>query len=165
MTDHNNPLHVELAEPLATKALGAALSRDLSPGLRIYLHGDLGAGKTTLVQGLLAALGHRGRVKSPTYTLVEVYELSRLNLYHFDFYRFRDGNEWRDAGFSEVFDSDAICIVEWPEKAGEDLPQADVDVVLEVQARGRRAVVRTNSAAGAQCYASLASFISPGNSS
>ena len=109
MSDHNRPpLLLELPDEAATRALGARLAEALTerattkpptrPGLRIYLHGELGAGKTTLVQGLIAALGHTGRVKSPTYTLVELYALSRLNLYHFDFYRFRGESEWREAG-------------------------------------------------------------------
>ena len=114
MSDHNNACLINLPDAAATRALGAELARGLAPGLQLHLHGELGAGKTTLVQGLLAALGHSGRVKSPTYTLVEVYELSRLNLYHFDFYRFRDSNEWREAGFSDYFDHDNVCILEWP---------------------------------------------------
>ena len=165
MPDHNRaPLRLEtldLPDEGTTRALGAGLAGMLtalpatSLGLRIYLHGELGAGKTTLVQGLIAALGYTGRVKSPTYTLVELYTLSRLNLYHFDFYRFRDSNEWRDAGFSEYFDSDGICLVEWPEKAGNTLPQADLDVTLEIDGDGRRATIAAHTLAGAQCFDSL----------
>ena len=132
MSDHNNACLINLPDAAATRALGAELARGLAPGLQLHLHGELGAGKTTLVQGLLAALGHSGRVKSPTYTLVEVYELSRLNLYHFDFYRFRDAQEWREAGFSDYFGGDAVCLVEWPEKAGDDLPPPDIDIFIEM---------------------------------
>jgi tRNA threonylcarbamoyladenosine biosynthesis protein TsaE len=167
VSDHNNACLINLPDAAATRALGAELARGLAPGLQLHLHGELGAGKTTLVQGLLAALGHSGRVKSPTYTLVEVYELSRLNLYHFDFYRFRDGDEWRDAGFSEVFGGDAICMVEWPEKAGDGLPHPDIDITLHVNAEPdtRRALIVAHTTAGAQCCASLAASFSPGKSS
>lgn len=165
MPDHNRaPLVLELPDEAATRALGARLARSLSarasarPALRIYLHGELGTGKTTLAQGLIAALGYAGRVKSPTYTLVELYALSRLNLYHFDFYRFRGESEWREAGFSEYFDSDGICLVEWPERAGNTLPQADLDITLEVDGVDggyRRATIAVHTLSGAQCFDSL----------
>jgi tRNA threonylcarbamoyladenosine biosynthesis protein TsaE len=166
MADHNNPiLAFELPDEAATRALGAAIARALAPGLRIYLHGDLGAGKTTLVQGLLAGLGYAGRVKSPTYTLLELYSVSRLNLYHFDFYRFREGNEWREAGFSDYFGGDGVCLVEWPEKAGADLPAADLDVSLEISGSGRRASLIARSVAGVRCCAYLTHYNSQEKSS
>ena len=92
--------------------------------MSVHLRGDLGSGKTTLARGLLRGLGYAGRVKSPTYTLVELYIDSRLNLYHFDFYRFHDPSEWHDAGFREYFNERSICLVEWPEKAAGLLPRA-----------------------------------------
>ncbi len=111
----------------ATLELGARLaSVAAQPGLMIYLSGELGAGKTTLVRGCLRALGYRGRVKSPTFTLVELYRLSRLDLHHFDFYRFNDPREWMDAGFRDVFGGANVCLVEWPEKAGSQLPRPDL---------------------------------------
>ena len=134
MTDHSAlpDLELELADEAATCALGAHLASTLTPGLKLYLHGDLGAGKTTLVRALLGALGHSGRVKSPTYTLVELYTVSRLHVYHLDLYRFRDAHEWREAGFSDYFGGDGICLVEWPEKAGNDLPQPDLEISIAI---------------------------------
>ena len=123
-----NPQTLYLPDESATLAFGAALARALAPGLWIALRGDLGAGKTTLVRGLLTALGHCGPVKSPSYTLVEPYLLSSLNFYHFDLYRFRDESEWHDNGFSEYFGLDSVCAIEWPEKAAGLLPIADLDI-------------------------------------
>ena len=120
------------AAKLAT-ALAAAADRGSLP-INIFLRGDLGAGKTTFVRGVLRALGFAGRVKSPTYTLVEVYAISRLNLYHFDFYRLRDPNEWHEAGFRDSVTAQAICLIEWPEKAlgaQVPLPPADLDIQLQ----------------------------------
>src|SRR2546421_1222086 len=107
---------INLPDAAATAALGEALAAGAAPGLVLHLRGDLGAGKTTVVRGLLRALGHTGRVKSPTYTLVEPYELSSLHFYHFDFYRLKDRSEWSQAGFREYFNAHAMCVVEWPER-------------------------------------------------
>ena len=121
----------ELADEAATLALGGEIARILAAGVGIHLSGDLGAGKTTLSRGILRGLGFEGRVKSPTYTLVELYVISTLNLYHFDFYRFNEPEEWNDAGFRDLFNGTNICLVEWPEKAGELLPPPDLMIRLE----------------------------------
>ena len=97
--------------------MGAALAAGLEPGLTIYMSGELGAGKTTLARGILRGLGHAGRVKSPSFALVEPYTFSKLYLYHFDFYRFTDPRELGDAGFRDYFNPDSVCLVEWPENA------------------------------------------------
>lgn len=144
-----------LPDERATLALGAALASALEPGLTIYLRGELGAGKTTLARGVLRALGHQGPVKSPTYTLVEVYEVSRLHLHHFDFYRFQDPKEWIDAGFRESFNGRTVSLIEWPERAGGMLPPADLDIALESHATGRNAALTSNSLAGQKCLALL----------
>ena len=144
-------LKMHLPDEAATRALGARLARVLEPGLSVYLRGDLGSGKTTLVRGLLRGLGYAGRVKSPTYTLVELYTVSRLNLYHFDFYRFRDPKEWRDAGFNEYFNDASICLVEWPEKAAGLLPVADLEIALEFAGDGRDLSVRAGTESGNAC--------------
>lgn len=105
------------------------------PALRhafIELRGDLGAGKTTLVRHLLRALGVSGRIKSPTYAVVETYELADLTVWHFDFYRFSDPQEWEDAGFRDIFASQGLKLVEWPDKAAGHLPLADLVLQLTV---------------------------------
>lgn len=144
-----------LPDDAATQALGARLARVLGPGLSVWLIGDLGAGKTTLTRGLLRELGFAGRVKSPTYTLVELYPFSRFNLYHFDLYRFADPDEWEDAGFREYFNDTSLCLVEWPEKGGDLLPAPDVQVRLEILDAGRLARVRGLTEAGRRCVAPL----------
>jgi tRNA threonylcarbamoyladenosine biosynthesis protein TsaE len=109
----------------------------------IELRGDLGAGKTTLVRHLLRALGVQGRIKSPTYAVVEPYELPDLSVWHFDFYRFSDPREWIDAGFRDIFASPGLKLAEWPEKAVGCVPLADLVVQLEVQDDASRRVSLT----------------------
>lgn len=119
------------ADEAATEVLAGWLAQALVPGLRLYLSGDLGSGKTRFTRALLRGLEHTGRVRSPTFTLLEPYKLSKFTLYHFDFYRFSDKNEWRDAGFEELLsDPTAVCVVEWPEMAGGQLPEPDLLVRL-----------------------------------
>ena len=134
----------------ATQRLAADLAA--SPALRqafIELHGDLGAGKTTLVRHLLRALGVQGRIKSPTYAVVEPYELPNFNIWHFDFYRFSDPREWEDAGFRDIFASPGLKLAEWPEKAGALLPRADLAIHLEVQSdESRRVTLTAQTATG-----------------
>lgn len=138
-----------------TLALGAKLASGLAPGMVVYLTGDLGAGKTTLARGVLRGLGYTGKVRSPTFTLVEVYKFSRLYLYHFDFYRFGDPQEWADAGFREYFTPESVCLVEWPEKAAAGLPAADVTIALTLEGSGRRIRVCGETEAGRRCIERL----------
>ncbi len=155
------PTRLPLASEDATLALGAALAKSALPGRVLYLSGDLGSGKTTLVRGLLRALGWAGRVKSPTYALVELYSLSRLNLYHFDLYRFKDREEWVSSGFREHFNPESLCIVEWPEMAEGLLPPPDLHIALEIAEPGRRAGFLPHSPAGREWRQSaLASLLS-----
>ena len=128
-----------------------ALAPVLATGMVVYLAGDLGAGKTTLARGILRGLGHSGRVKSPTFTLVEAYKLSRLYLYHFDLYRFESPRELDDAGLRECFGAHALCLVEWPEKAGAKLPAADLTLAMYVAGSGRRVEVFAATEAGKAC--------------
>lgn len=126
-----------LKDEAATVHAASILARQMRPGQVIYLHGDLGAGKTTLVRGILHALGHVGKVKSPTYTIVEPYSLAVGSCYHFDLYRFQDPEEWEAAGFRDYFNPASICLIEWPEKAGNILPDADVEIRFEILPHGR----------------------------
>lgn len=124
-----------------TQAFARALAA--RPALRnafIALHGDLGAGKTTLVRHLLQALGVPGRIKSPTYAVVEPHEAPGLAIWHFDFYRFNDPREWEDAGFRDLFANPGLKLAEWPEKAAAMLPLADLSIALDPQADESRTV-------------------------
>ncbi len=141
-----------------TDAFGARMAAALEPGLVVYLSGDLGAGKTALARAVLRGLGYGGKVKSPTYTLVEHYTVSKLNLYHFDLYRFGDPREWMDAGFHEYFNTDSVCFVEWPEKALGQLPSPDLRISLAIQGPGRRADIRAETEKGEQCLERLRSM-------
>ncbi|MCK6406461.1 MAG: tRNA (adenosine(37)-N6)-threonylcarbamoyltransferase complex ATPase subunit type 1 TsaE [Rhodocyclaceae bacterium] len=140
-----------LPDEAASAALAGSLAPCLRPGIVIYLEGDLGAGKTTLVRAMLRALGHAGPVKSPTYALVEVYVVSSLYWYHFDFYRFNHPEEFVDAGLDEYFRCDAVCLVEWPDKAAGFVPAADLVIALGIAGEGRNIEVSAHSAEGESC--------------
>lgn len=148
-------LDLNLPDAAATGRLGEVLAAGVRPGLVLHLRGELGSGKTTLVRGLLRGLGYAGRVKSPTYTLVEPYSLSKLHLYHFDFYRFKDRSEWLSSGFREYFSGDALCVVEWPERAGGLLPLPDLDLHLQFAGEARRATLEGRTPAGASWLSAL----------
>lgn len=157
-----------MANETATLSCGAHFSKSLEQGLTIYLRGDLGAGKTTFVRGVLQGLGHAGKVKSPTYNLVEIYHVEAqdklklkqpYSLYHFDLYRFNSEEEWDAAGFREYFNAQTICMIEWPEKAQNILPKADIDVQLSMvkddivmnQINMRQIEFNSNSVLGRKC--------------
>ena len=146
---------LNLPDAAATEALGAALAAGVAPGRVLHLRGDLGAGKTTVVRGVLRALGHEGTVKSPTYTLVEPYALSRLHLYHFDFFRLKDAAEWENSGFREYFGPHAACLVEWPERVGAALGTPDVELQLDFAPVGRRARLSSRTPSGEAWLSSL----------
>ena len=157
MTTHHKPRTTRfLAAESDTLALGAALARGVRPGMVIYLCGDLGAGKTTLARGLLRGLGVTERVKSPTFPLVEPYTVSSLYCYHFDFYRFKHANEWTDSGFRDYFNAESVCLVEWPEKAGDQLPAPDLRIEMSVDGSGRSVTLSADSEKGTHCLERLA---------
>lgn len=154
-----------LHDEAGTSALGAALARVLTPGLRIYLHGELGAGKTALTRALLHAAGYAGHVKSPTYTLAEPYHFTAsegcsepgasLHVIHFDLYRMAGPEEFLEAGFREDFNQQTICIVEWPENAAAVLPLPDIALFLSVAGQGRKVELKALSDKGTQCLQHL----------
>jgi tRNA threonylcarbamoyladenosine biosynthesis protein TsaE len=153
----------QLPDEAATQRLGACLAPQLSGGLVVFLEGDLGAGKTTLVRALLRTLGHLGPVKSPTYSLVEVYVISSLYLYHFDFYRFESPEEFLDAGFGEYFNDTAVCLVEWPERAQGCVPSPDLRLRIHHAGLGRVVEAMADTPEGTQCIKALASAWGDGN--
>ena len=155
-------LTLTIPDENATIALGRELAPLLVPGMVVWLDGDLGAGKTTLVRAVLRAFGHAGPVKSPTYALVEVYVVSSIYLYHFDFYRFNEPEEFADAGLGEYFRENAVCLVEWPEKAAGYVPPADLALVFsfpdEAVDSGRRLELFARSEVGQKCLNELSKF-------
>ena len=153
-----------IPDEAATIALGRELAPLLASGMVVWLDGDLGAGKTTLVRALLRAFGHVGPVKSPTYTLVEVYVISSIYLYHFDFYRFNEAEEFEDAGLGEYFRDDSMCLVEWPEKAAGYVPEPDLELVFrfatdaqEGADTGRILELHARTEAGLRCLDAIKS--------
>ncbi len=164
-------LSLTCPDEAATVSLGAALARALLqhslPGALFTLRGDLGAGKTTLVRAVLRGLKVTGRIKSPSYALVEPYAIDRKSLklkgtlqtsaYHIDLYRFSSPDEWDDAGLREILDGQSLCLVEWPEHAPALLPRADVELAFQPAAEGRTIVLQSGSALGAALLQHLAS--------
>ncbi len=133
MQDNNyGMLTFQLADEEATVAAASRFAECLQPGLTVYLIGDLGAGKTSFVRGALRALGHSGAVKSPTYTIVEPYEIAEFSIYHFDLYRLADVEELELMGVRDYFGPEAICFIEWPERGAGFLPSADLLIKLSV---------------------------------
>jgi tRNA threonylcarbamoyladenosine biosynthesis protein TsaE len=137
------------------EALGLQWSKHLSGINRVYLEGPLGAGKTTFVRGLLRGLGYAGAVKSPTFTLVEPYELNGRALYHFDLYRMQNTQELEDIGIRDYFDGQGLCVVEWADKAQNLLPRADLTVMMAPHGNGRRLRLIAHHHTAALCLKAL----------
>ena len=145
-----------LAQEEDTLLLGRKLAKNLPQGLLIFLRGDLGAGKTTLVRGLLATLGHIGSVKSPSYNLIEQYQINNVNLNHIDLYRFNSPEEWVSAGFNEFINDLDVTMIEWAEKAKGVLCEPDVMVeILYEKSGGREASIYSFSKKGIKYCSSL----------
>ena len=140
-----------LPDAAATVVAGERLAPGLVGDMVVTLSGELGAGKTTLVRGMLRGLGWTGPVKSPTYALVEHYSFSSLYFYHFDFYRLGDPNEWDTSGFSEYFHPGAICVIEWPERVAAWLPWIDLALSLQPSGAGRALRLLARTPAGSAC--------------
>lgn len=139
---------IKLANEAETERFGALLARLLPRGALLYLHGDLGAGKTTLARGLLHALGYPGAVKSPTYALIEPYEINGRKVFHLDLYRLADPEELEAIGFRDCLGGDALCLIEWPERGSKILPPADLSLYLEPAGSGRRLRLSSGTTSG-----------------
>lgn len=144
-----------LANEVATLQMGMRLSQSLTAGMVVYLYGDLGAGKTTLVRGILRGLNYMSTVKSPSYSMVEAYFLAHLDLYHFDLYRFKSALEWEDSGFDEYCGANSLCLIEWPDKGLPLLPKADIHFILNQQHDGRTLRAIAFTPLGTQSIAEL----------
>ena len=138
-------LSAHLADEAATLAFADALLPYLEGAPLVFLEGQLGAGKTTLVRGILRSLGHMGSVKSPTYTLLEPYEVAGRTIYHFDLYRIGDSDELDFIGIDELLDADALKLIEWAERGATRLPPPDVTIRLSLEGEGRHIEVSVNS--------------------
>lgn len=149
-------MRIRLDDEERQVVFGQRLGMALKGRGRIYLEGELGAGKTTLSRGILRALGHAGAVKSPTYTLVEPYELKNGRVYHFDLYRLGDPEELEFIGGRDLFADDALCIVEWPNRGEGWLPTPDLTITLSLCESGRTARLEASSEHGRSVLAALA---------
>lgn len=144
----NEGLRLNLPDITATQELASSLAKKLAPGLCIYLHGDLGAGKTTFVRALLTSLGVTGAIKSPTYTLVESYDLNDTQIYHFDLYRIADPSELEYIGIRDYALANAVCIFEWADKGLGMIPAADIEITLQFTEPGRNVVLLADTTLG-----------------
>lgn len=158
-----NPMQLDLADEQATLLLGRHLASCCPhDGFTLHLEGQLGAGKTTLTRGLLHALGHTGHVKSPTYTLVEPYDLASGPVFHFDLYRLADPEELDYLGIDDYFNQSALCLIEWPSQAGHFLPPPDLHIDLQYRHKARQVTIQAMTNKGQYAYQQLQShYTSP----
>lgn len=134
----NDKIEVFLTSDTDTVHWGEKVGRVLAGRGIVYLYGELGAGKTTFSRGILRSYGYSGSVKSPTYTIIEPYELASACIFHFDLYRLTHADEWHNLGVEAYFSGQAICLVEWPQRAAEYLPPGDLAITLVYAQEGRK---------------------------
>jgi len=151
-------MHLLIETDEQMQALGKRLASVCQGGGVIYLEGDLGTGKTTLVRGLLRALGHEGAVKSPTFTIVEPYTIQGKNIYHFDLYRLSDPEELEYMGGRDYFARENLCLVEWPDKGGEMLPPVDLLLRLSHAGTAREVDISAATENGRKWLMTLENF-------
>lgn len=165
MQTPSDEIVLRLRDEEATAGLARLAAMQLAPGFILFLSGDLGAGKTTFTRALLRALGYEGRVRSPTFTLAESYNLSKFDLYHFDFYRFSSEEEWREAGFEAHVGGEDVAVIEWPELGGAGLPPPDLWVRLapsEDDDGARIARLAAHTGRGRRCLSAIAQAVRSG---
>jgi tRNA threonylcarbamoyladenosine biosynthesis protein TsaE len=157
-TEPINQMQVLLEDEQKMQVFGEKIAQvigQINAPLLILLNGDLGAGKTTLSRGILKGLGHRGAVKSPTYTLVEPYDLEVGKVFHFDLYRLVDPEELYDIGFNDYLSESQLCMIEWPDKGGSLLPKADISMQINSNGTGRQVILTAQTSLGSQCVNEL----------
>jgi tRNA threonylcarbamoyladenosine biosynthesis protein TsaE len=157
-TEPINQMQILLEDEQKMQVFGEKIAQvigQINAPLLILLNGDLGAGKTTLSRGILNGLGHRGSVKSPTYTLVEPYDLEVGKVFHFDLYRLVDPEELYDIGFNDYLSESQLCMIEWPDKGGSLLPKADISLQINSNGSGRQVILTAQTSLGSQCVNEL----------
>jgi tRNA threonylcarbamoyladenosine biosynthesis protein TsaE len=157
-TEPINQMQILLEDEQKMQVFGEKIAQvigQINAPLLILLNGDLGAGKTTLSRGILNGLGHRGSVKSPTYTLVEPYDLEIGKVFHFDLYRLVDPEELYDIGFNDYLTESQLCMIEWPDKGGSLLPKADISLQINSNGSGRQVILTAQTSLGSQCVNEL----------
>ena len=157
-TEPINQMQILLEDEQKMQVFGKKIAQvigQINAPLLILLNGDLGAGKTTLSRGILNGLGHRGSVKSPTYTLVEPYDLEIGKVFHFDLYRLVDPEELYDIGFNDYLTESQLCMIEWPDKGGSLLPNADISLQINSNGTGRQVILTAQTTLGSQCVNEL----------
>ena len=157
-TEPINQMQILLEDEQKMQVFGEKIAQvigQINAPLLILLNGDLGAGKTTLSRGILNGLGHRGSVKSPTYTLVEPYDLEIGKVFHFDLYRLVDPEELYDIGFNDYLTESQLCMIEWPDKGGSLLPKADISLQINSNVTGRQVILTAQTSLGSQCVNEL----------
>lgn len=145
-----------LADEQAMSDFGARVARVSQGHGLIFLEGNLGMGKTTLSRGIIRGLGHVGAVKSPTFTLVEPYEIGDIRAFHFDLYRLVDPEELEFLGIRDYFEDDALCLIEWPDKGAGFLPKPDLTITIGPQDSGRSLKILAQGSRGEAWCAALA---------
>ncbi|MDI9818424.1 tRNA (adenosine(37)-N6)-threonylcarbamoyltransferase complex ATPase subunit type 1 TsaE [Tatlockia sp. PL877] len=149
-------IQIGLADEASSESLAYRLAGCLFSPLILAFSGEIGSGKTTLIRAMLRALGVTTAIKSPTFSLIESYQCNHLQIHHFDLYRIHDEAELEYIGFRDYFNEDAVCCIEWPEKAGQSLEQVDIHFELTLNGDGRLLTVQASSPAGEEILSCLA---------
>lgn len=142
-----------------TENFASLFTKVITKNMIISLVGNLGAGKTTIIRNILKTMGIIGSIKSPTFTIVEPYNVNNINIYHFDLYRFDDESSWYDLGFDDYFNNDYLCFIEWAEKAKRAIPKIDITIEIILENNYRKILLLSETKWGAQCLKNLAKTV------